>query len=85
VRAGVLGRDQALAAWRAGVRLFGRSEHQPDGEAVLAMALEHGVSAHDAQFLVVAGDLGVPLVTADRRLRTACPALTRSLTGFVRA
>lgn len=85
VRAGVLDRDQALAAWRAGVRLLGRSEHQPDGEAVLSMALDHGVSAYDAQFLVVARDLGVPLVTADRRLRAAAPGLTRSLTGFVRA
>lgn len=84
VRARVLHREQASAAWRAGVRLFGRSEREPDGEAVLGAALEYGISAYDAQFIVVAKELGVPLVTSDRKLRAACRALTVSLVDFAR-
>jgi len=82
VRAKILERDQACAAWRAGVRLLGRSEREPDGEAVLDAALKYGVSAYDAQFVVVAKELNVPLVTGDRKLREACPSLTVSLTDF---
>ena len=84
MRAKVLEDGQARAAWRAGVRLFGRSEREPDGEAVLDAALEYGVSAYDAQFVVVARDLRVPLVTGDRKLRAACPSLTLSLAEFAR-
>ena len=83
VRAKLLLRDQARSAWRAGVRLFGRSEREPDGEAVLDAALEFGVSAYDAQFVVVAKQLNVPLVTGDRRLREACRPLAVSFVEFV--
>jgi predicted nucleic acid-binding protein len=37
------------------------------------------ISAHDARFLVVAQSLGALLVTEDRKLRRAAPALTQSL------
>lgn len=82
VRARVLEHHQARSAWRAGVRLFGRSEREPDGEAVLDAALEFGVSAYDAQFVVVAKELNVPLVTGDRKLREACRPLAVSLAEF---
>ena len=82
VRARVLDREKAQAAWRSGVRLFGRSEREPDGPAVLDAAVELGISAYDAQFVVVARDLKVLLVTADRKLRQACGPLAVSLAQF---
>lgn len=45
----------------------------------LKLAAEFGVSAYDARFLGAAQNLGGRLVTEDARLRTAAPALTRSL------
>jgi predicted nucleic acid-binding protein len=82
VRAKVLTREQALAAWRAGIRLFGEAEHDPDGEAVLAAALTYGISAYDAHFVVVAKDLNVPLVTGDRALQKACRPIAVLIADF---
>lgn len=85
VRARVLEHDKAHTAWRVGVRLFGRSEREPSGTAVLDAAIELGISAYDAQFVVVARDLKIPLVTADQRLRKACAPLAVSPSDFARA
>lgn len=46
---------------------------------VLAIAARHRVSAYDARFLALADQLGSRLVTEDRKLRSAAPALTQSL------
>lgn len=50
-----------------------------DGKAVLSLALESGCSAYDCEFVWLAQDLRVPLVTADRQVLgafadTAVPA-----------
>ena len=47
--------------------------------AVLASAARHRVSVYDARFLALAEHLGHRLVTEDKKLRTAAPALTQSL------
>ncbi|MBC7792673.1 MAG: type II toxin-antitoxin system VapC family toxin [Clostridia bacterium] len=85
VRVKVLKRDEAVSAWRSGVRLFGRSEKEPDGAAVLHAAIDLGISAYDAQFVVIARELKIPLVTGDRKLLSACGDLAVSLADFVRA
>jgi predicted nucleic acid-binding protein len=45
----------------------------------LALAIEFKVSAYDARFLAVARSLGQRLVTEDRKLQEAAPALTQSI------
>ncbi|MDP4198080.1 MAG: type II toxin-antitoxin system VapC family toxin [Bacteroidota bacterium] len=45
----------------------------------LRIANEFGVTAYDARYLVLARKLGLRLVTEDRKLRKAAPALTQSL------
>lgn len=47
--------------------------------ASLSTAVQYGVSVYDARFLVAAEQLGVPLVTEDRKLRRAAPDFTQSL------
>jgi len=47
--------------------------------SVLAAAVRHGVGAHDARFLALAEAIGLPIVTEDKKLRTAAPDLTQSL------
>ena len=74
-RAGILTRAQAGDTWHIAKAVFGANEIEPSGDDVLATAVERNVSAYDAQFVVAASDLGVPLVTADRRLQAACPDL----------
>ena len=42
-----------------------------DHQAVLALALEKGITTYDASYLYVARSLGFPLVTFDDRLQAA--------------
>jgi predicted nucleic acid-binding protein len=53
-------------------------------DQVLRLAAESGCSAYDCEFVTVAQDLHVPLVTADRHLLRAFPATAVNLDEFVR-
>lgn len=79
VRARRLSLPAALAAVVEANSVMGESLHLAGDDDVLALATGLGVSAYDARFLAIAGDLGAALVTEDVRLRKAAPALTRSL------
>jgi predicted nucleic acid-binding protein len=81
-RVGIIEETQAISLWRNAVSIFSRCEQEPDGEQVLCFALKYKISAYDAQFIVLAYDLSIPLVTADKKLRHACPDLTVSLEKF---
>jgi len=71
-RASVLTEASAFRIWDDAVRLFGRNEHEPRGTEVLQAAIDHGLSAYDAHFVVVAKTLGAPLVTGDQKILKAC-------------
>jgi len=73
VRAGVFDGGQARSVWSRALSLFSCVEHNPGGEDVLDTSLRFGISAYDAQFVQTAIDLGVRLVTADRKLAASCP------------
>jgi predicted nucleic acid-binding protein len=73
VRAHVLTLEQAHDTWHVAQTVFGQSEVEPSGDAVLETATARNLSAYDAQFVVAATDLEVRLVTSDRRLLQACP------------
>ncbi|HEX8407917.1 MAG TPA: type II toxin-antitoxin system VapC family toxin [Thermoanaerobaculia bacterium] len=83
MRAGVLTLSQAHDTWRVAQTIFGNSEVEPSGDDVLNAAVDRKLSAYDAQFVVAAADLKVPLVTADRRLQKACPDLAVAPERFV--
>ncbi len=72
VAAGKRSESQAFTAWQHASDLFRRSEVEPRAEDVLRVALRRRISAYDAHFVVVAEQLGCPLVTADRELLAAC-------------
>ncbi len=84
-RADVISRDQALLAWERAKALFGQREVEPLGEEVLNIAIERGVSAYDAQFVAVAENLGLDLVTADKRICKRCPHVAVSIENFLAA
>ena len=52
-------------------------------DQVLRLAAESGCSAYDCEFVAVAQDLGIPLVTADRQLLDAFPSTAVSIQKFV--
>ena len=75
-----LARSLADDAWATATALVAEQEAPP--EAVLDAALAGSLSAYDAEFAALATHLGVPLVTDDKRLRAAVPALAVSLDAF---
>jgi predicted nucleic acid-binding protein len=73
VREKVLTLQDAHDIWNVAQTVFGQSEVEPSGDAVLETAAARNLSAYDAQFVVAASDLEIRLITSDRRLLKACP------------
>jgi len=65
--------------WMAG------REYSIVSQQVLQLAKESGCSAYDCEFVSLAMDLGVPLVTADRQVLRAFPNLAMTPKLFVQA
>ena len=47
--------------------------------SALETAVRYRITAYDARFLLLARNLGLKLITEDKKLRAAAPALTQSL------
>ena len=63
----------ALAAFRLAEQLVSDAEPEASTEACLRLSARGYVSAYDAEFVFVAEELDLSLVTADRRLVRAFP------------
>ena len=63
----------ALTAFAAAEELIQDVEIEASTGPCLELAMEGGVSAYDAEFVLVAEQMGLALVTADRRLARAFP------------
>lgn len=83
-RAGEAAVDAACAAIRAAESIFRDREFQPNGEHVLRLAIASGGDASTCEFVAVARDLGVPVVTADDSLIRAFPGVALAAAAFVR-
>jgi Predicted nucleic acid-binding protein, contains PIN domain len=78
-RQAYLNETEALTLWRNALGLFGQREQQPDMEKALSLAIRHGVSAYDAQYVALAEALGVLLISEDKKLQSAFPQRVISL------
>lgn len=76
VRAGILQPAQAVALWVKAVERFALQEEPVDGQRVLELAIQSGCSSYDAEFVVLAEQLGCRLLTFDRKLLQLFPAVT---------
>ena len=79
LRNGSLNLEQVIALQEQAETLVISHEEPVQSEAVLRLAASSGCSAYDCEFVVADQQLDAPLVTADRALLKAFPALTRSL------
>ena len=79
LRRGSLTLEQVIALQLQAETLVIGHEEPVQSEAVLRLAASSSCSAYDCEFVAAAQQLDAPLVTADRALLKAFPALTRSL------
>jgi predicted nucleic acid-binding protein len=63
--------------------LMAPREYHVVSQAVLRLSAESGCSAYDAEFVALANELNVPLVTVDKQLIRRFPARAQSPDAFV--
>ena len=79
VRRGVLGPNQAISMCEDAARALGDRIDNVPHDRVIDTALECGLTAYDAEFVVLARTLGVPLATLDREILEGAPDVAVSV------
>ncbi len=82
-KGGLIGREEAFAIMADAESMMSFNEYDMASEDVLELAADTGCSAYDAEFVVLARDLGVPLVTTDRELLEKFPGTAVTPESFL--
>ena len=83
VRAHALQLDDALAMSEEAERWITGQEYSVLSRQVLMLSSQSGCSAYDCEFVALARDLEVPLVTTDRQVLKAFPTIAVSPSAFI--
>ncbi|MDD2241351.1 MAG: type II toxin-antitoxin system VapC family toxin [Kiritimatiellae bacterium] len=70
--------EKTEALWRS-------REYAVPSDDVLELTFHHDITAYDAEYVVLANQLGVPLVTFDRAVHKAFPNIAISAEDFVKS
>jgi predicted nucleic acid-binding protein len=74
--------EEATALMSEAEQLLAGAEHDVDSARVLGLVSDSGCSAYDCEFVALAQQLGVKLVTMDAALLQAFPRQARPLTDW---
>jgi len=81
-RQGEMDLGLAVEVMGAALGMLGGREYEVDSAAVLERAVGSGCTAYDCEYVVLAEQLGVPLVTVDRQVLRAFPRTAVALEDF---
>ena len=76
--------DAALVALHSAEEVIHGREYRVSSERVLELAVRSKCTASDCEYIALAQELNVPLVTADRQLLREFPKIAVSLEKFVK-
>ena len=75
--------EDACRTMDEAIRLMAGAEHDVTSSQVLELAAASGCSAYDCEFVALAQNLGVPLVTVDKQVLKNFPGVAIALGEFV--
>jgi len=84
LRRKTLSESEANAAYLNVQKDIAANEYSVPTERVLKLVLASDCSAYDCEYVALAQDLGVPLVTTDKQILRAFPKTTVSLEAFAK-
>lgn len=67
-RKGIITLPDAIQIFEAASDLFQGNEYAVNSSQVMILSMHSGCSAYDCEFVNLAQDLGVPLVTMDKKI-----------------
>jgi predicted nucleic acid-binding protein len=76
--------EAALVALRSAEEAIGGREYSVSSERILELAVQTGCTAYDCEYVVLARELDVPLVTADKQILRVFPKTAVSLEKFAK-
>jgi len=85
VRHGGTDLETATALWLSAAALFVGKDTTADPLTTLELATRHQLNAYDAQYLVVAVDRDVRLITEDKAMLKAVPQRCMTMRNFIDA
>lgn len=85
IRHNNLPKESALQLLDAATELLERAEYQVEGATVVQLAADNGCSAYDAEFVALAQDLNVPLLSYDQQILTKFPQIAQTPGAFLAA
>jgi predicted nucleic acid-binding protein len=83
LRQKLLDLNQTLQFMQEAGLLMQGGEYEVTSSRVLNLASTSGCSAYDCEFVALAQDLEVPLVTSDRKVLKEFPTVTLSMDSFI--
>ncbi len=83
LRRGILSLDDACGLMERATALMRGREYQVSSQQVLRLAATSRCSAYDCEFVALAQDLGLPLVTVDKQILREFPACAIALDAFI--
>ena len=85
MRKNIIALEHAQRIMNSALELLRGREYEVSSYDVLSLASESGCSAYDCEFIAVANELKVSLLTADKQLLQKFPEVTISLSDFCEA
>jgi predicted nucleic acid-binding protein len=76
--------NEALIALRSAEEIIGAGEYRVSSRSVLELAAQSKCTAYDCEYVALALELGVPLVTADKQILKAFPRTAVALEKFAK-
>ena len=76
--------ESALLSLRSAEEAIGGQAYSVSSEKVLELARDSGCTAYDCEFVALAQELNVPLVTTDKQILRAFPKTAVSLEKFAK-